>query len=227
MLRPILSFAPVATRESRELGVYCFLVLAAAGLSAWVWFRNRCTPGASTVAAVAYISLPYTIGQALYSRVAIGELTAFVWMPLMLALCDRVQRSRFGMPIAIGAMFALLVLSNVLYAALFVPFIVLYAVVSGKRVVLPVLLALALGTCIAAVYVFPLVAYQHLFDAGAVIAHHDIVALGHHFLYISSGQVRTYPFAVPALVTVTCLTLLVAWYVWRGVGALRPAWVCC
>src|SRR5579863_8666604 len=107
LLRPILSFPPTATRESRELGVYCFLVLAAAGLSAWLWFRDRCTPVASTIAAVVYISLPYTIGQALYARVAIGELTTFVWMPLMFALCDRVHRVQFKMLSAIGTVFAL------------------------------------------------------------------------------------------------------------------------
>ena len=135
LLRPILSFPPTATRESRELGVYCFLVLAGAGLSAWVWFRNRCTPATSTIAAIAYISLPYIIGQALYARVAIGELTAFVWMPLMFALCDRVHRVQFKMLSAIGAVFALLVLSNVVYALIFVPVIVLYAVMLDRRTV--------------------------------------------------------------------------------------------
>ena len=74
---------------------------------------------------------------------------------LILAFCDRVEPGRFAMPIAIGAVFALLVLSNVLYAGLFVPVIVLYAVGAGKRTVLPVLLALTLGICIAAVYVVP------------------------------------------------------------------------
>ena len=61
LLRPILSVrADRHPGVARELGVYCFLALAGAGLSAWVWFRNRCTPVASTIAAVAYISLPYT-----------------------------------------------------------------------------------------------------------------------------------------------------------------------
>jgi hypothetical protein len=35
LLRPILSFAPIDARESRELGVYCFLMFAGAGLAAY------------------------------------------------------------------------------------------------------------------------------------------------------------------------------------------------
>lgn len=63
LLRPITSFPNTDTREARELGVYCFLVFAAAGLAARAWFRNRCSPIASTVAAAIYIALPYVMGQ--------------------------------------------------------------------------------------------------------------------------------------------------------------------
>jgi hypothetical protein len=199
--------------------VYCFLVLAAAGLSARVWFRNRCTAVASTIAAVVYISLPYTIGQVLYARVAIGELTALVWMPLMFAFCDCVHRERFGKLSAIGAVFSLLVLSNVLYAIMIIPVIILYAVVSGKRAVLSVLLALAVGICIAAAYIFPLVAYQRFFDASAFITHHYVHELGRNLLYISSSEVHSYRIAIPVIVSASCLTLFVAWYIWHGGGS--------
>jgi hypothetical protein len=132
LLRPITAFPATPMREAHELGVYCFLVFAAAGIAARAWFRNRCSPLASTLAAVAYISLPYILGQGLYGRLALGELTAFIWMPLALALCDAPQR-RLGVVSAIGIMFALLILSNVLCAILFAPVILLYAMVSGKR----------------------------------------------------------------------------------------------
>ena len=158
--------------------MYCFLVLAAAGLAARAWFRSRCSPVASTVAAVAYISLPYILGQALYGRLALGELTAFVWMPLALALCDRAQQSRFWVLSALGIVLALLVLSNVLNAVLFMPVMLLYAIMSGRRDlsfvrrIVSVLLALVVGIGVAAVYVFPLVAYQQLFDWNPMVIHH-------------------------------------------------------
>jgi hypothetical protein len=220
LLRPILSFAPTATRESHELGVYCFLVLAGAGLSAWVWFRHRCTVTASTVGAVAYMTLPFILGQSLYWRVAIGELTSFVWMPLMFTLCDRVRPKRFAVLSAIAVAFAFLVMSNALYAIMFILVIILYAAALRKRAVLPVLFALVLGICIAAVYVFPLAAYQRFFDMDALIIHHPLVELGRNFLYISLSEVKNYRIAIPAIIVSGCLTVFVAWQIWRGGGTL-------
>ena len=103
---------------------------------------------------------------------------------------------------------------------MFVPVIVLYAFGVRKRSVLPVLLALMLGIGMAGVYVVPLLAYKHFFDAGAVIRYHDIVALGHHLLFLTSSQVHSYSFAVPGIVTSAFVTLFVAWCVWRGGGGL-------
>lgn len=216
LLRPILSLPATATRESRDLGVYCFLMLAAAGLSARLWFRERCTPVASTIAALVYISFPYLIGQVLYMRVAIGELTTYVWMPLMLTFCDRVNRMRFGMVSAIGVTFALLVFSNILYAALFIPVILLYAAVSGKRTVLSVLLALLMGTCVAAVYLFPLVADQRFFDPSAFVTLHKYGELGRSLLYVSFSEVHNHRIAIPGIVLSACATLLVARYIWHA-----------
>lgn len=224
LLRPITSWPPTATRESRELGVYCFLVLTAAGLAARAWFRNRCSPVASTVAALAYISLPYILGEALYARLALGELTAFVWMPLTLALCDRAHPSRYWVLSALGIVFALLLLSNVITAVLFVPVIVLYAIVSGERAdlsfvkrIASVLFALAIGIGVAAVYVFPLVAYQHLFDWQPVITNHPYAELGRNFLFVSVSDMLSYRITtIPGMVGATCLTLIIACYVWHA-----------
>jgi len=52
LLRPITRFRPTPTREARELGVFCFLALAAAGLAARVWLQKRYTPFAATTAAI-------------------------------------------------------------------------------------------------------------------------------------------------------------------------------
>ena len=160
LLRPITSFPPTATREAPELGVYCFLTLAAAGLAARAWFRHRCSPVASSLAAIAYISFPYILGQALYYRMALGELSTFVWMPAALALCDRALLRRYGVLSALGVVFALLVLSNALTGLLFIPVILLYVIVSERpadmsfvKRIAPVLLALALGIGVAAIRV--------------------------------------------------------------------------
>jgi hypothetical protein len=102
---------------------------------------------------------------------------------------------------------------------MFVPVIILYAFASGKRTVIPVLLALPLGICIAAGYVFPAFAYQRFFDVRAFSTYHRIGELGRNFLYISSSEMRGYRIAIPGIVTATCLTLFVALYIKRAGGS--------
>ena len=227
LLRPVTRFLPTATRESHELGVFCFLVLAASGFAARAWFRNQYAPLASTVAAVAYIALPYIVGQTLYDRVSIGELSTFVWMPLILALCDRIHPTRFWVLSAIGVAFALLMLSNILIAVLFAPVMVLYAIVSGKQKefslikrVAPIICSMAIGVGVAATYVFPLLANHRLLDADAVPANHPYAELGRQLLGISLSEVSTYRIAIPGIIIALCVTVFVALHVWRANLAL-------
>ena len=125
---------------------------------------------------------------------------------------------------ALGIVFALLLLSNVITAVLFVPVIVLYAIVSGERAdlsfvkrIASVLFALAIGIGVAAVYVFPLVAYQHLFDWQPVITNHPYAELGRNFLFVSVSDMLSYRITtIPGMVGATCLTLIIACYVWHA-----------
>jgi hypothetical protein len=216
LLRPILSFPPTADRESRELGIYCFLVLAAAGISGWFWFRSRCTATASTIAAVAYICLPYIVGSALYDRADIGELTTFVWIPLLFALCDRVRLKGYWLVGAMCAVFALLVLSNIIYAALMAPVVVLYAIASGKRALWSVVIALPVGVCIAGGYVLPLIAYRQFFDPAAFIINHPATWMFRNLLYVSLREVRERRIAAPTIIVTAALAFVVGRYVWYG-----------
>lgn len=219
LLRPVLPFAPTGTREARELGVFCFLMLACAGMAAWLWFRNRCTPAASTIAAVVYMSLPYLFGLVLYDRTAIGELATFVWMPLLFALCDRAHAKRFAVLSALAVAFALLLMSNILTAVLFVPVLVLYAIASGRQTIGPVLLALAFGVCVAAVYLFPALAYQRLFAPGAFVLHRHFAQLGRNLLFVSSADMQIHRTAVPGILVTACLMLFIAYQIARSSGS--------
>jgi len=219
LLRPILSFAPTDVREGRELGVFCFLMLAGAGLAAWSWFRNRCSFLSSTISSIIYISLPYLLGLVLYDRTAIGELATFVWMPLLFALCDRAHTKRFAVLSALAIAFALLLMSNILTAILFVPVLMLYAIASGRQTIGPVLLALAFGVCVAAVYMFPALAYQRLFTPGAFVSHRHFAQLGRNLLFVSSADVRIHRIAVPAIAGTACLVLFVMYQIVRAGGS--------
>jgi hypothetical protein len=85
---------------------------------------------------------------------------------------------------------------------------------------LPVLLALAFGICVAAVYVLPLVAYQRLFTPGAEMIHHHFAELGRNLLYISVSEVKNHRIALPAIIGSTGLMLFIAYYIVRGGGGL-------
>jgi hypothetical protein len=225
LLRPLTGFAPTDTREARELGVFCALALAAAGLAARAWFRRRCTPAGATLAAAVYIALPYVLGQAFYLRAGLGELTALVWMPLALALADTL-RPRFAAISALAAVFALLLLTHATSAVLFVPLLIGYTVAAGAPQTSPlgrvraVLLALALSVGLAAAYVLPFLAYRSLFDLKAMERLFPSFELGRWFAYVPSSSLWR-RFAIAGMAAVTLAALFVALHVWRArVGRL-------
>jgi len=219
LLRPILSFAPTAIRESRELGIYCFLMFAGAALAARYWLRTWCAPGAATAGALLYITLPYTLGLVLYDRVGLGELGALVWIPLILALCDRADRPRFQTVSTMGIAIALLWLSNLMYVLLLLPVLVLYVLTSGTRAATTVVLGFGLSICLAATYLFPLAAYEHFFDMRAYVTHYAFAELARNMAYISSDEAQHGIF-VPAVAVTLGLTVGAAVYTWRSGSGL-------
>jgi hypothetical protein len=221
LLRPLVTFPPDATREARELGVLCAMALAGAGLAARSWFRRRCTHFAATLAAVAYIALPYVLGQSLYLRTGLGELCALVWLPLALGICEGFS-ARLGSITWLGIVFALLLLTHATSAVLATPLLIGYATVSGRALQLTVphciaavFLALALGVGLAAVYVMPLAAYRPLFDLQTMASVFPSFELGRWFAYVTSESVSR-QFVVTAMVGVTAFGLGVAILVWRS-----------
>ena len=221
LLRPIVSFAPSADREARELGVFIFLVLAAAGLAARLWFKKLASSPTATLAAVVYLSLPYILEQGIYARAAIGELCAFIWMPLALSLCESVHLESRAV-FSLGGVLALFFASNVLYAALFLPMLLVYALVSGKRLNRPfpsslfwILLAVLSGAGIAAVYIVPFVAYRRFFDLRQMPANLPGFELGRYFLYQTPQSLSVREIAIGAAGT-TCLVLAVVWDMLRA-----------
>ena len=216
LLRPVLSFAPTDSREARELGIYCFLMVVGAGLASYYWFRYRYSALASTLSAITYMLLPYLAEVVLYNRVAIGELATFVWMPLLLGLADRATTKRLPILSAIAVSFALLLMSNILTAILFVPALLLYAAASGRRTTLSVLFGLAFGICLAAIYIVPALYYQGLFTPKETIVHRPLAQLGRNLLYVSSSELHSRRIAIPVMAIAICLLAFVAYQIARS-----------
>jgi hypothetical protein len=218
LFRPIFS-SSLQSRESRELGLFCFIALAAAGIAAWTWMRKFSHPLAALFAAITYISLPFVLQDGIYARGAIGELATFIWMPLALLASEYLSQTRKAL-FVLSMVFALLILSNLLTTVLFAPFLTLYAIMRSKdsehSILIPavrVFLAEALGAGIAAIYLIPSLAHRHLFDLKQM----ESIASGYqfalYFLQIGSNlQSRSIPFAIFCSFVAAVVT---AWYIWR------------
>lgn len=170
LIRPLVRFRPGPTREARELGVFCLLVLAAAGLATRVWLGKRFGEVTATTGAIACMAFPYILPFELYKSAAIGQLGASACMPMALAACDSLRLKPRSVS-TLATVFALLVMSNLITAVLFLPLMVAYAVagresstVSLRRCLVSLFLSLSIGAGMAGVYILPLLAYRHLFD---------------------------------------------------------------
>jgi hypothetical protein len=223
LLRPVLSFAPDAGREAKELGISIFLILAAAGMAARFWFRRFTGPVVSTLAAIAYLALPYILEQGVYFRAAIGELCAYIWMPLLLGLCELLSRESW-IVLPMGAAFGLFLVSNVLYAALFVPLFFAYAFFSGGEAKRPAATTMALisssvllGTGLAALYVVPFAAYRAWFDLPQLNSSLSEFAMARYFLFETGQSLRVHEIAV-GLTGTLCFGLVALWGVLRARG---------
>lgn len=219
LLRPLTAWPDLADREARELGVLMFLAVAAAGLAARFWMRGYVSSLAATIAALIYMASPYML-ICMYARAAIGELCALALMPLALGLSDSMQ-VRKGAGYLLALVVALLLLSNVLIAMLFVPALFCYAMVSASQNGVGVLenlrrlvLALVLAIGLACVYVLPVAAYRHLFDLGAMAANVAGFELGHYFIFTTWAGFGSWRESLAGVVAV-CMAVASCWYAWR------------
>jgi hypothetical protein len=228
-LRPITPFAG-AERESRELGVFLFLAVLGAGIAAWSWLRQMVRPEAATLAAVAYMGLPYLLGETLYVRASVGELSAMACMPFAFACCESAQRNWRSVAL-LAVAFALHIASNLLTAVPFAPALVAYAMASGRRAQVPphrsalrAGAALALGVGLAGVYLVPLLAYRALFDDGQLRRYLPGFELGRYFLFLTTDSL-THRWVLAAAVAVVCFSAIAAWYLWKteSPAALKAA----
>jgi hypothetical protein len=222
LLRPVLHFPDTPYRESRELGVFCFLILIAAGVSARLWLLKRNSRFAATAAAILYISLPFILPFELYTDFGLGQFTVFAWMSLALLACNSL-RPNFKSIVLLGLTWALLALSNVLAALIFAPLMIAYAIARTRssdfpiwRCVLDVVLSIGVGSCVAGVYLLPFAAYSKLFNVGALL-NLPGYQLSDYFSYVRGASLGQ-PLIVASLAGALMVAAVAVWAVWRGAG---------
>ncbi len=140
----IISGLPMLTSIKWELAA----VFGLAGMGMYWWARKHLSAGPAAVAAVLYLFAPYHLID-LHYRVALGELWAMMWLPLVLGLMWKYQeRGKFIWASGAGAALAGMILSHQAVSLVAVPFIAAYSWMLKKntrRTVVPLVLGLALA----------------------------------------------------------------------------------
>jgi hypothetical protein len=155
--------------ETRAQGLALVLAAILAGLFTYAWcatFADRLT---AMLAAIIYLTFPYSLTIDLYLRAAIGEFWALAFLPLSFYFIERMAAgSRRAMP-GLAVAFALVIVSHLFTAVLLAPVLLAYAiwrVTGGRRRVLAtcqVLAAFLLATGLAGVYALPFLAQRKFF----------------------------------------------------------------
>jgi hypothetical protein len=191
-------------------------------MGTWLWLRQIATSEASTIAAIAYMGCPFVLGEALYVRAAVGELSALACMPLALACCQAMHKTK-GAELMLGVIFAFLILSNLINAALFIPLLVVYAFSSGRqmnvslpRSALRVGLAMILGFGLAGAYIVPFMAYRGLFNVRQMAAFFPDFELGRYFLFLTWRSLLDRPQLAVMAILIVIFSVITAKCVWNA-----------
>jgi hypothetical protein len=137
------------------------VILCASGFAFYAFARQYGRPWAAAAGAVLYMLAPYHFEIDLWHRQAVGEFTAYVWMPLvLLSLNKALSEPRW---LALGALsYAGLVVSHLpatLLFSLFLPvFVALqFLQVRSARPLVGLVLVVALGIALGSLYLLPAV----------------------------------------------------------------------
>lgn len=154
--------------ETRTQGLAIVLAAILAGLFTYAWCATFADRLSAMLAAIIYLTFPYSLTIDLYLRAAIGEFWALAFLPIALYFIERiVAGSRRALP-GLAVAFALIIFAHLFTAVLLAPVLIVYAVwrAAGRRRVLAtcqVLAALLLATGLAGVYALPFLAQSRFF----------------------------------------------------------------
>jgi hypothetical protein len=158
-----ISSIAVALFHSAKLGVQLavgeWLLLALSGAAFYLFARWRFSALPAALGAVLYMLLPYHFEIDLWRRQDIGELTNYIWMPLILFGIDRLHAGKNNI-VLLAVAYSLMIFSHV-------PSALLFSICMGAYILLrysdgrsrPFLLrtgyALCIGVLLSGVYLFP------------------------------------------------------------------------
>lgn len=151
-----------------------FLALAISGIGAFLWLQTRVGRKTALGCALLYMAMPYHLGIDFYWRCALPEFWAMAWMPLVLYFTVRVTEGRRNASLGLAVTFALMIISHLISVAMFflVP-IALAVLIAGPgqkiKNMFRVIAAMALGTGLSAIYLFPALDNARYIPASRII----------------------------------------------------------
>jgi hypothetical protein len=166
-----------------------WLALALSGLAAYVWLKSFVQRiAAATFGALLYMALPYHLVIDLYTRAAVAEVWAFVWMPLILLFASQSVQTRSASTVAKFAVcYALLIYTHLLTTLIFTPVVIVAALLAAKRgefrsALQCVALAMALGMGLSAAYLGPALLHAHYVSPSRLSALRPLLSYENNFL---------------------------------------------
>jgi len=103
------------------------------GLFMYLWLSSFLKRDASLFGTVLYVYAPYRFVD-LYVRGAIGENSAFIWLPLLLLFTYKLSKNQNLINVFLASFtFALLILSHNALSLVFLPFVVFYGIYLGMQ----------------------------------------------------------------------------------------------
>jgi len=202
-----------------QLAVGEWLLIALSGVAFFTYARRHVAVLAAAIAAAVYMLLPYHFEVDLWLRQDLGELTVYIWMPLILRCTEQIfESSTFNRNAVIGlaVTYAALMFSHLPTALLFSLCIGIYVLVlSAQQVSIKGLrqfaAGIALGVALAAVYWVPALFAQNYIQSDKLwTPYFDF----HRWLYPARSEVAN-PFAhrLIALINITTILFVLFWLV--------------
>lgn len=188
------------------------VLLALSGISFYYWTRLYARPLAALLAAILYVFLPYHFALDLWVRAALGEIAAYVWMPVILLGLAKASTSTKYLILA-AAGYAGLIYSHLPSALLFSPVMVWFVLIRHAPYRWPrvLMVPVVLGIGLAAIYLVPALTTQDYINASAWWDRSDGHFDPRNWLWLDGRDAP--PFAealLPALLTPTVLSVIMA-----------------
>lgn len=144
----------------QQLGISTAVAIVASAITCYLWLKDMVGARPAAVASIIYLIIPYHLTVDLFTRGALAEVWAFVWMPLILKSVRNIRQKPILGLVGLAVSYALLIMTHIPTTLLFSAVPVAYSLFSdsGKdrkiRFILTAL-GMALGVGLADVYLLP------------------------------------------------------------------------